>query len=308
VLLGRWDVAHVAADEAYRLALETRQSGWVAIARLGQANLAALRGSAAKALELVVDVERTALLTGSTALLNGVAMTRGMAELGQDRPDAAFHHFRRMMDPADPAYHPVERLWQIDYLADAAAGSGHVDEARQVLAGMEPVVAAMPSPGMRRAVAYARAVLADDDMVEQRIAEALSLSVPLSPWYRARVHLAHGLWLRRQRRVAESRESLRAAHEVFSALGAQAWITRARRELQATGVNVQDVTGPGWARLTAQELQIAQLAAAGLSNRDIAQRLYLSHRTVGSHLYRLYPKLGVTSRGQLHAKLPVPQN
>jgi DNA-binding NarL/FixJ family response regulator len=74
---------------------------------------------------------------------------------------------------------------------------------------------------------------------------------------------------------------------------------RARRELRESGDHARPSVGEAWAQLTPQELQIAQLAADGLSNREIGERLYLSHRAVGSHLYRLFPKLGVTSRTQL---------
>ncbi len=136
------------------------------------------------------------------------------------------------------------------------------------------------------------------------------MAVPgaVSPWYRARLELARGMWLRRHRRVAQSRDALRAARKAVATLGAQAWAVRADRELAATGADTtadpgRDA-GAGWTRLSPQELQIAQPAAAGLSNRAIGQRLYLSHRTVGSHLYRIYPKLGITSRGQLHRALP----
>lgn len=81
------------------------------------------------------------------------------------------------------------------------------------------------------------------------------------------------------------------------------WAVRARHELRATGETSAEPRGRPWETLSPQELQIARLAAEGLSNRDIAQRLFLSHRTVGSHLYRLFPKLGVTSRGQLRDAL-----
>jgi DNA-binding CsgD family transcriptional regulator len=77
------------------------------------------------------------------------------------------------------------------------------------------------------------------------------------------------------------------------------------RELVASGHKAESRGPDGWARLSAQELQIAELAADGLSNREIGMRLYLSHRTVGSHLYRVFPKLGVTSRAQLHIALAV---
>jgi DNA-binding CsgD family transcriptional regulator len=119
------------------------------------------------------------------------------------------------------------------------------------------------------------------------------------PLTRARLRLAYGEWLRRQRRPADSRPHLRAARDAFDALGATPWADRARRELRASGETSRHRTTGSTGQLSPQELQITQLAAEGLSNREIGQRLYLSHRTVESHLYRVYPKLGITSRAQL---------
>jgi DNA-binding NarL/FixJ family response regulator len=99
---------------------------------------------------------------------------------------------------------------------------------------------------------------------------------------------------------------LRAAKEACDALGLIPWAERAREELRATGEGSESRTSDVWSLLSPQELQIAHLAAVGMSNRDIGQRLYLSHRTVGSHLYRIFPKLGVTSRSQLRRVLPLP--
>ena len=86
-------------------------------------------------------------------------------------------------------------------------------------------------------------------------------------------------------------------------MGCAAWGDQARRELRASGESSRRHDLAASDQLTAQELQIAQLAAQGLSNRDIAQRLYLSHRTIGTHLYCIFPKLGITSRGELRSAL-----
>jgi DNA-binding NarL/FixJ family response regulator len=121
---------------------------------------------------------------------------------------------------------------------------------------------------------------------------------------RARTLFSFGTWLRRERRGIESRAPLREAIELFDVLGAIRWSDRARQELRATG----EASGPrrpdARDQLTAQELQIAQLAAQGLSNREIGERLFLSHRTIGSHLYHIFPKLGIISRTQLRDALP----
>jgi DNA-binding NarL/FixJ family response regulator len=94
---------------------------------------------------------------------------------------------------------------------------------------------------------------------------------------------------------------LRAARDGFDALRVISWGDRARTELRAAGETSRRRTREARDELTAQELQIARMAAEGLTNREIGERLYLSHRTVGSHLYRIFPKLGVSSRSQLRA-------
>jgi DNA-binding CsgD family transcriptional regulator len=136
-----------------------------------------------------------------------------------------------------------------------------------------------------------------------RRVEALGADLTHWPLQRARLLLAHGRWLRRRRRIAESRTPLRDARDAFDAMGCAAWGDQARRELRASGESSRRRDLAARDQLTAQELQIAQLAAQGLSNRDIAQRLYLSHRTIGTHLYRIFPKLGITSRGELPSAL-----
>jgi len=91
--------------------------------------------------------------------------------------------------------------------------------------------------------------------------------------------------------------------DLFRQVGAPPWEERAEAELRATGETARRRDPSTLDELTPQELQIASLAAEGLSNREIGSRLYLSHRTVGSHLYRVFPKLGITSRAQLHTAL-----
>jgi DNA-binding CsgD family transcriptional regulator len=208
------------------------------------------------------------------------------------------------MDPADRAFHSVERLWLVDGFAEAAARSGHLDDAREVVAALEPLIGSVPSPGYHRAVGLARILLADDAAIDEEIARARRAPGRTSSWFEARVDLAHGMSLRRRRRGVESRRSLSSALTVFTELGAAAWAQRAAAELAATGAVAGQRERAAWSVLSPQELQIAQLAAQGLTNREIGERLFLSHRTVGSHLYRIFPKLGITSRNQLHLALP----
>ena len=152
-------------------------------------------------------------------------------------------------------------------------------------------------------LSYARAVLAADDEADECFMRALAIEETCWAFDRARLRLAYGTRLRRRRRIAESREPLRAARDSFDELGTAPWSRFARQELRAAGEGSAPRAERSYDSLSAQELQVATLAAEGLSNRDIGARLYLSHRTVASHLYRAFPKLGISSRAQLAAAL-----
>jgi DNA-binding NarL/FixJ family response regulator len=137
-----------------------------------------------------------------------------------------------------------------------------------------------------------------------------ALSVPGStrwPFDRARIQLAYGERLRRTKALTKAREHLTAALGTFQRLGAQPWAVRASNELSASGAPTGKPNHNADS-LTPQQRQIADLAAAGLSNKDIGTRLFLSPRTVSSHLYQIFPKLGVSSRAALRdalsARLP----
>ncbi|HTE84706.1 MAG TPA: LuxR C-terminal-related transcriptional regulator [Dehalococcoidia bacterium] len=146
---------------------------------------------------------------------------------------------------------------------------------------------------------FARPFLADESEAQDLYELALKAE-PKWPFDFARLEMSYGSWLRRQRRITDSRPHLRAARDMFDALGVPPWADKARAELRASGERIAEpVTTARRQPLSPQELQIAQMAASGLSNREIADRLFLSHRTVGAHLYRVFPKLGIVSRSEL---------
>jgi DNA-binding CsgD family transcriptional regulator len=120
----------------------------------------------------------------------------------------------------------------------------------------------------------------------------------------ARAHLLYGEWLRRQRRRTDARVQLRTASQMLETIGMEAFAERARRELRAAGGTARRRAVTAKVHLTAQEAQIARLAADGLSNPEIATRLFLSPRTVQYHLGKVFTKLDITSRAQLTGVLP----
>lgn len=303
VILGTFTDADPAAEEAERLARETEQPRWAAGAQLACATLAGLRGEADVAEALAAQAERVLLPTGSSSMLALVQIARGVTALGAGHFEDAYEHLRRVFDPADIAFHPVERSWVLLDLVDAAVHSGHHDEARALVGELEPLVAQTRSPVLQAELNCAQPLLADHAVAEARFERALGADLAAWPFSRARLLLAYGAWLRRQRRVGESRVPLRTAREAFDALGVPPWVERARHELRGAGVTSRPRERHAMHKLTPKELQIARMAASGLSNREIGQQLYLSHRTVGAHLYRAFPKLGITSRGQLRDAL-----
>jgi DNA-binding CsgD family transcriptional regulator len=235
-----------------------------------------------------------------------VQLARGLAALGGGRFGEAYEHLRRLLDRDDPVYHYVKSTWSVGDLAEAATHSGHQDDIAETMSELEALAARIPSPQLQVAMRHARPLLAANASKEALFLAGLRADLTDWPFARARLQLAYGSWLRRQRRISESRRPLRAARDTFDDLGVLPWGERAREELRASGETSHQRAPAARDQLTASELQIAQMAADGLTNREIGQRLYLSHRTVSSHLYRIFPKLAVTSRSQLHLALTPP--
>jgi DNA-binding CsgD family transcriptional regulator len=301
--LGNAKSARSEAQEAARLARETSQPLWEAAARLVEARADAMRGDETTAQELVAEAERTLVPIAANPMLALAAVARGVAACVGGRYSEGYEHLHRVFDPADVAYHPHIRPWIIGDLVEAAVHSDHQDEVRSVVEELETLALETLSPILLVGLRYARPLLADDTDAEAQFLAGLSADLASWPCVRARLQLAFGTWLRRQRRVVESRAPLHAAQETFDALGLAPWSERALHELRAAGVASRPRERSAIDELTAQELQIARMAASGLSNREIGRQLYLSHRTIGAHLYRAFPKLGITSRGQLRDAL-----
>jgi DNA-binding CsgD family transcriptional regulator len=302
--LRRGDIraAVTAAAEGARLAVETRQPRYLAVANAALAIAAGERGDPAAG-ELAAAAEAVLLPMGANPMLALVEVARGRIALAGERFAEAYDHFARVFDPGDIAHHPFIRGWALADITEAALYADRdLSEVRGLVAEWEKTEAQTRAGHLRAQLSYARALLADEDGAARAFDAALAETQGW-PSYRARTQLAYGTWLRRRRRNAESRPPLREAADAFSVLGSARFANRAKRELRASGETVRRRQPEVWDQLTPQELQIAQLAADGLSNREIGERLYISHRTVGTHLYQVFPKLGVTSRTELRAVL-----
>jgi DNA-binding CsgD family transcriptional regulator len=296
---GEWPAAAAAAHEAGGLARDTRQPQYGLTGDLVGALVTALRGTEPDIESVLAEPERALLAMNGGPLLATAHLARGAAALGDGRHEDAFRHLWPVFDETDAAFHRFMRWLALLDLVESAAGSGREERLIDVMADLEAIAARSEPPILRLSLACARPLMAGDDEAEALFTAALGQDLLGFPFVRARSLFSFGRWLRRQRRSADSRAPLRESVAAFDALGARAWSQRARQELRAAGATVGRRTPDVRDRLTAQELQIVRLAAEGLSNREIGERLFLSPRTIGGHLYRVFPKLEITSRAQL---------
>ncbi|HEX4734774.1 MAG TPA: AAA family ATPase [Thermoleophilaceae bacterium] len=304
--LGHWDIAIPAADEARRLAEEFAEPQWAAAADTAIALVAAMRGDEQKAKLLAARAEAVAEPAGANITMAFAQFGKVLAALATGRYSDAYASADRLFDPGDSAYHPGISSWLIADLAEAARHIDRLEDARARVAELDAAAARCgegTGTWIEISLRHAQALVAEPSEAGDRFEEALASDLARWPFQRARIQLGYGQWLRRHRRVGESRSILRAARDTFDALGCAPWSEQARRELRASGERSRRAVPEARDQLTAQELQIAQLAAGGLSNREIGERLFLSHRTISTHLYRVFPKLGITSRAELGAAL-----
>jgi DNA-binding CsgD family transcriptional regulator len=300
---GDWGGAAAAAMEGARLARDTRQPEFGLTGELIAALVAALRGNDPDFEMMIATPERALRALKAGPMLAPAHLARGAAAIGEGRNADAFRHLWPVLDENSPAFHRFMRWPAVLDIVEAGAPAEHRERLAGAIGDLDAIAVRSKPPALSVWLSCARPLMASDEDAEALFVEALGQDLAGYPFPRARTLFSFGRWLRRHRRSADSREPLRGAIQLFDALGATRWSERARNELRATGESIGRRTPQARDRLTAQELQIAQLAAQGLSNREIGERLFLSHRTVGGHLYRMFPKLGITARAQLRDAL-----
>jgi DNA-binding CsgD family transcriptional regulator len=302
--VGQWDESLAAAAGASQMA-EAYQLDVVAdSAGLTAATVLAMRADAGDARGNLTDVlARVGQSAGSCAGARA-CHADGLAAFADGSHLAAYTRLRQLfLADGSPLHYHVSYLG----IADLAAAAVRADRQEE---GIEIVNAAVlrlegaMSPRLEQLTARALGLLAAPRDGAARFERVLSDPAGARwPFERAQLQLDYGELLRRQRRISDARPYLAAAVETFQGLRARSWARRAEAELRACGIGIADApTAPeALADLTPQQREIVRLAGSGLTNREIADRLFLSPRTVSSHLYRAYPKMGVAGRHQLRA-------
>jgi DNA-binding CsgD family transcriptional regulator len=301
VSAGNWTGAVTHATEAVELSRSTGQHALSAMPLAQLALLAAWRGDDAYD-GLLAELDR--VTAREPAGILGVLMqdTKRWAQgcraaLAGDAP-TALHHFEQMTQAT------LTRLAAFDRL-DVAVRAGRFDVAERWLAELEQFADATETAHARGVVAYGKALLATREDSPAGAEEFFTAALGSDqgavdrPFERARTHLAFGEFLRRSRRRVDAREQLRTALQAFHDLDAAPFVHRAEQELRASGETARKRDAATGVTLTPQETQIASFVAQGLSNREVAARLFLSPRTIDFHLRNVFAKTGITSRGEL---------
>ena len=296
-------VAHVFAgelDAAASLVAEldaVQQATGTTLAPYAALGLAAWRGREQEVGDLLEATLDEAVARGEGAAGLVAHWARAVLANGLGRYDEAVSAARKA---AEHQHDSAPAYWSLSELVEAATRSGQPELAADAFARLEPITRVGDTDWALGVQARAHALLSDGDAAERLYREAIErLGRTSLRGELGRARLLHGEWLRRENRRVDAREQLRAAHEMFSDIGAGGFAERARRELQATGETARRRTEEARGVLTPQEAQIARLARDGLSNPEIGAQLFISPRTVQYHLHKVFVKLDIISRKQL---------
>ncbi|ORJ92253.1 helix-turn-helix transcriptional regulator [Prescottella equi] len=300
---GRWQPAADAADELIALSEETGYHLFAQVGHYVAAMTAAQRGDLDACRRHCEAVWAWSRPRGLQRLENCAHQAAARAALGAADFETAFRHATAICAPGVlPPFNP-EAVWSAPDLVEAAVRTGRHAEARRHADALRDAGVGHLSSRLALSSAMVTAMTSTAEDMVRCFEEALGLpGVEQWPFEVGHARLAYGEALRRQGLNRDARVQLASARDRFEELGARSWEARAAAELRATGMTR---TGRGKAgeALTPQELEVARLAATGLSNPQIASRLFLSPRTVSSHLYHVFPKLGITSRAELREAL-----
>jgi DNA-binding CsgD family transcriptional regulator len=259
--------------------------------------LAGYRGRPAEAMPLFAATTEEAIVRGEGLAVQMAARAAAVLYIGLGRYTDAL---REVEKASEETYQPLSLQLALPDLVEAAVRTGRPELAREALERLSAMTTIAGSDWAAGLIARSRALLSDGPEAEQCYTEAVQqfLRTRLRPEL-ARTHLLYGEWCNAEGRRADARRQLRAAHDLFAAMGAEAFAERARHELATTGERVRrrEVDAP--TELTTQEEHISRLARDGHTNPEIAATLFLSTRTIEWHLRKIFGKLGISSRKEL---------
>src|SRR6202011_604955 len=298
---GRWDEALEAAAEAADLAEANQMELVAASADLIAATVLALRADSGAARRHADRALTNADPAESGLIAARVRRALGIAALADGSHLLAFTQLRQLFSEEGAPVHNIFSYLGVADIATAAVRADRRVEGHDVLERALSQLHGTASPRLEQLIARARGILASQDEAEAHFGKALADAAGDQwPFERAQLRLDYAEWLRRRRRINDAKPVLTQALGTFRRLGARSLAQRTEAELRACGVAVADAPErDALGELTSQQRQIVRLASDGLTNREIGDRLFLSPRTVSSHLYRSYPKLGVAGRNQL---------
>jgi DNA-binding CsgD family transcriptional regulator len=308
---GCWDEAEQLVEEAIQVCVAHGYQNLTWPCRFLQVILAGAKSDDERVKVLADELFQWAGPRGIGAAEAPVSQARGLAALGRGDFEEAYQQACSISPPGTLASHVPFALYVLMDLVEAAVRTGRDAEAAAHVAAMQEANLAGLSSRLALVVGASAAMVAPDDTALELFQAALKLP-GIERWQfdLARVRLAFGECLRRRRAMREARVQLNAALEIFERLRARPWVERASAEFRATGQTKPRAGDNVLDRLTSQEFEIVNLAATGLTNKQIGERLFLSPRTVGGHLHRAFPKLGVATRAALRdalASLPSEQ-
>jgi len=290
---GDLDGASRLLEEANGIAIATGTEPLV----WGSLSLAGFRGVEEEAVSLFEATVPATVARGD----EGVVLS--FAEHAQAVLYNGLGRYDQALGPAQSASIRDELLMptlSLSELVEAAARSGHAEVAAEAIERLSERTRAAGTEWALGIEARSQALVSVGEVAERLHREAIGhLGHTRFAFELARAHLLYGEWLRRDRRRIEARDELRHAQDMFATMGAKAFAARAGRELLATGETARKRTVETRDELTAQEMQIAQLARDGLSNAEIGARLFISPRTVEYHLHKVFTKVGISSREHL---------
>jgi DNA-binding NarL/FixJ family response regulator len=297
---GSFAAAYAAGTESVRLAGETGQRSAASYSFVTLARVEAAQGRDDDCRAHARAGVELAHIHGLGSIFNYAGAALGLLELGRGRPAEALVHLEMTAQGfrETGCCEPNLIQWQPDYI-ESLARTGRTDDAIRALENFEADAERTNRAWAKATAARCRGVITQDDPVAHfRRALELHADSP-SPFEVARTQLCYGEALRRQRKRMEARLVLREALNTFERLGAEPWAARAQNELLATGEKARKRDVAATRQLTPQELQIAIAVAQGATNREAAAQLFLSPKTVESHLSSAYRKLGARSRTEL---------